>query len=199
MPAAAEEQPPAELEVKTQTQQKQAPPAQKEPEPAKKEPEPAKKEPAKKEPEPAKKEPEPAKKEPAKPAEEAVKKDAAPAPKQQAPPPKKDEPKKPEPPAEKKEEPKPTTPSIVVDEDKKDTGNPGHRNQGKHGNPREHSSSPEDTVVNGDSRKGKDKGRPTPKGKQKAYAKAPTTILEEGKCQGLFAATCSIDFRVVAS
>ncbi|KAL8579173.1 hypothetical protein ACOMHN_010757 [Nucella lapillus] len=146
---------------------------------------------------------EPGKKEPAKPVEDAMKKGLA-KPKEESAPPKKDEPKKNEPAAQKKEEPKPAPPPTIVveEEDKKGKGNPPGKNPGKSpgnpgqspqsakkapgnpespgrkGNPKERSSSPEDSgVVNGDNKKSKDKK--APKGKQKPYTKAPTTILEE--------------------
>ena len=122
---------------------------------------------------PEEKKPAPGKKEPEKkPVDEAMKKDAAPANKNQA--------GKKEPETKKDAAPKQKeTPQIVVDDEGK--------NSGLHRPPplRDHSTSPsparDDGVVNGDSRnKPRDKGRPGPKSKQKAYTKAPTTILEEG-------------------
>lgn len=137
-----------------------------------------------------------------KPVDEAMQKNAAPAGKKEPSPkpPGKKEPSpkplakkepSPKPPAEKEPSPKPpgkepspkpgaktgalAAPSITVDDEEGKEEVKGCGNS-----PSEHSSSPENTAVNGDNR---GKGRPAPKSKAKSYTKAPTTILEEGNAQ----------------
>ncbi|KAK7500459.1 hypothetical protein BaRGS_00008366, partial [Batillaria attramentaria] len=169
-PPAKKEEPPAPAKKKEEppAQKKEEPPAKKEEPPAQKKEEPPAK---KKEEPPAQKKEEPP----------AKKKEESPAKKKEEPPAKKKE----EPPAKKKEEPsKQGTPSIVVDDDKgKDAGKHKKGSGGKQGPPKERSSSPEDSVVNGDNKKAKskDKGSTNRSKNQKPYAKKPTTILEEAE------------------